>query len=209
MTDDSGTVVWEADYKPFGEATVNPNSSVVSNFRFPGQYYDQETGLHYNYHRYYDPKTGRYLRPDPIGLAGGINLFPYASNNPINLIDPFGLWGLNLGGSLIGVDFSTTIYDSKKGWFPISQPNLGVSTTLFGGGFQFAFDTPIHGDPCSEDDLNISWGLSRYLGMTYNTELTKGSVNIGLGLGLPVSFSSSVERFSKGLYNGLSKIFSN
>ena len=56
-----------------------------------GQYYDEETGLHYNYHRYYDPKTGRYLTPDPIGLGGGINLFVYASNNPINAIDPFGL----------------------------------------------------------------------------------------------------------------------
>ncbi len=91
MTDDTGTVVWEAYYKPFGEATTNPNSSVVNNIRLPGQYYDQETGLHYNYHRYYNPKTGRYLRADPIGLVGGINLYPYVQNNPILLIDPLGL----------------------------------------------------------------------------------------------------------------------
>ena len=64
---------------------------VVNNFRFAGQYYDQETGLHYNWHRHYDPATGRYLTPDPIGILGGINLFIYADQNPMNAIDPFGL----------------------------------------------------------------------------------------------------------------------
>jgi len=74
LTDVSNTVVWEGVYKPFGEAEVNPNSSVVCNFRFPGQYYDAETGLHYNYFRYYDPATGRYLRPDPsLNLKFGVN----------------------------------------------------------------------------------------------------------------------------------------
>ncbi|RJP74812.1 MAG: RHS repeat-associated core domain-containing protein [Desulfobacteraceae bacterium] len=58
---------------------------------YPGQYYDSETGLHYNYYRYYDPSVGRYLTPDPIGLAGGINLYAYALNNPTNLIDFYGL----------------------------------------------------------------------------------------------------------------------
>jgi RHS repeat-associated protein len=58
---------------------------------YAGQYYDAETGLHYNYHRYYDPKLGRYLRADPIGLAGGINPYQYAYANPVNLTDPYGL----------------------------------------------------------------------------------------------------------------------
>jgi RHS repeat-associated protein len=89
MVDSAGTVVWEAKYKPFGEAEVS--SKVVNNFRFPGQYYDQETGLHYNWHRDYDPGTGRYLTPDPLGLAGGLNLFPYVDNNPLNIHDPSGL----------------------------------------------------------------------------------------------------------------------
>lgn len=65
---------------------------------YPGQSFDQETGFHYNYHRYYDPRTGRYLTPDPIGLAGGINLFAYAWNNPVNSIDPIGLFGLGAAG---------------------------------------------------------------------------------------------------------------
>jgi RHS repeat-associated protein len=102
LTDSTNTVVWEGIYKPFGEADVNPNSSVVNNFRFAGQYYDQETGLHYNWNRYYDSRTGRYLTPDPLGIERGKNhLFVYAKNNPINSTDLMGLktgWGF--GGSL-------------------------------------------------------------------------------------------------------------
>jgi RHS repeat-associated protein len=102
MVDEDNIVVWEAKYRPFGEAQVHPYSTVTNNFRFPGQYYDAETGLHYNYHRYYDPRTGRYLRPDPIGLEGGINPFVYAWNSPNNSVDPDGLkvfyWGI--GGNV-------------------------------------------------------------------------------------------------------------
>lgn len=61
------------------------------NLRFPGQYFDQETGLHYNYFRDYDPGVGRYVESDPIGLSGGHNLYSYALANPITLIDPLGL----------------------------------------------------------------------------------------------------------------------
>ncbi|WP_218067738.1 RHS repeat-associated core domain-containing protein, partial [Escherichia coli] len=63
---------------------------VEQNLRYQGQYLDRETGLHYNLHRYYDPDVGRFMVTDPIGLAGGLNLYQYAPN-PLKYIDPLGL----------------------------------------------------------------------------------------------------------------------
>jgi RHS repeat-associated protein len=94
LTDSTGTVVWSADYKPFGEATITV-STITNNLRFPGQYFDQETGLNYNYYRDYNPVIGRYIQADPIGLQGGLNLFGYGQNNPIIKMD---FWGLEANG---------------------------------------------------------------------------------------------------------------
>ncbi|MCK4542700.1 MAG: RHS domain-containing protein [Spirochaetales bacterium] len=90
MTAVNGAVVWAAKYSSFGKANIEVET-VENNLRFPGQYFDQETGLLYNFNRYYDPKTGRYLREDPIGTRGGVNLFSYVLNNPLNRIDSTGL----------------------------------------------------------------------------------------------------------------------
>lgn len=61
------------------------------NLRYPGQYYDQETGLHYNYFRDYDPTIGQYVQSDPIGLQGGLSTYAYVGGNPLSFIDSNGL----------------------------------------------------------------------------------------------------------------------
>ncbi len=88
--DESQVVTWEAEYEAFGEAIVT-RQIIVNNHRFPGQYYDAETGLHYNWHRYYNAEIGRYVTSDPIGLVGGLNTFGYVGGNPLRYFDQTGL----------------------------------------------------------------------------------------------------------------------
>jgi RHS repeat-associated protein len=100
-TDATGEVVWRWDSDAFGvgEADLDPDSDteeVNVRLRYPGQYWDEETGLHYNYFRDYDPVTGRYVESDPIGLGGGPNTFAYVNANPITYVDPKGLFLLPL-----------------------------------------------------------------------------------------------------------------
>jgi RHS repeat-associated protein len=102
MTDQSGRIVWTASHDPFGAATVDEDPDgdgieVVMNVRFPGQYYDSETGLHYNYFRYLDTQTGRCTTADPIGQRAGANLYTYVFNNPARWVAPFGLDSISLG----------------------------------------------------------------------------------------------------------------
>ena len=115
MTDASGAVMWSASYAAFGKAMVDVGSAVVNNLRFPGQYYDQETGWHYNWNRYYDPNTGRYITEDPIGLEGeDVNLFKYSDQNPLMIFDFTGLkW---ICKEFITLADGTKIAQEAKSW---------------------------------------------------------------------------------------------
>jgi RHS repeat-associated protein len=97
------------------------NDGCASGKLFPGQYYDEESGLHYNYFRTYDPTIGRYIESDPIGLAAGPNTYAYVGGNPLRRIDPLGLGPgaaiacsvANVGGGLYDFYTSTeTLKDS-------------------------------------------------------------------------------------------------
>jgi len=102
MTGTDGQTVWQARYKTWGRLSQEEygsrfkpdphgrgNQPLPQNLRFQGQYYDEETGLYYNTFRYYDPDVGRFTTEDPIGLAGGENLYAYGPN-PLSWIDPWG-----------------------------------------------------------------------------------------------------------------------
>ncbi len=90
LMDETGKVVWAARYKAWGRVLRYDKREVEQPLRFQGQYEDAETGLFYNRHRYYDPDQARYITQDPIGLAGGNNLYQYAPNATA-WIDPLGL----------------------------------------------------------------------------------------------------------------------
>ncbi|MGQ0593581.1 MAG: RHS repeat-associated core domain-containing protein, partial [Gammaproteobacteria bacterium] len=89
-TGTSGAILWRWEGEAFG-STAPELASATINLRFPGQYFDAETGLHYNYFRDYDPSTGRYVQSDPVGLDGGINTYSYVDGNPLSETDPLGL----------------------------------------------------------------------------------------------------------------------
>jgi RHS repeat-associated protein len=144
-TDKQGNVVWSAQYNVFGRATIttpatSPDRPTISSeLRLPGQIEDEETGLHYNWHRYYEPGVGRYVTADPIGLAGGVNTYAYVGGgNPVNWIDPSGefliapmivgaIWG-------VGTDLFFQLILNHGRCIDIKQ--LGVSAVLgaIGGG---------------------------------------------------------------------------
>ncbi|WP_205298072.1 RHS repeat-associated core domain-containing protein, partial [Pantoea sp. Cy-639] len=95
LTDEQGNIAWAGQYKAWGEvreerSTWAKQHGLGNPIRFQGQYHDHETELHYNRYRYYDSKVGRLIRQDPIGYAGGINVYLYAPN-PVQWVDPLGL----------------------------------------------------------------------------------------------------------------------
>jgi RHS repeat-associated protein len=179
MTDESGSVVWRSTHDPFGAATVDPSSTVEMNVRFPGQYYDSETGLHYNYFRYYAPETGRYHTYDSIGLAGGINPYLYADANPLTNFDPLGLDTITYGANL-----------RIPTWLAVPVVRLlGLDTTpngiavgvaaSFPGFFGGEFDSGVF---AALDLGGLEFGAKITEGFSYN----KGSVCDLAGVGVDV-----------------------
>lgn len=127
-----GVEAWRWDSEPFGSSWATGLPGVVYNLRFPGQQYDADTGYHYNWMRDYNSWTGRYLQSDPIGLAGGLSRYSYVEGNPMNGIDPLGLWSFTIG-FFPGTGGQLTIGRNPNGsGFMSGQFGFGI-----GGGFSF------------------------------------------------------------------------
>ena len=131
VTPASDTLVWKWDYfannSAFGENAPSVQT-LTFNLRYPGQYYDQETGLNYNSARDYEPGTGRYIESDPVGLEGGLSTYSYANGDPLDAVDPSGLShffpGCNSGGCHAPAPAPGPWSPNPGGSAP-SRPNLG------------------------------------------------------------------------------------
>ncbi len=99
LMDSEGEIVWQATYRSWGAIEQLSISNIEQNLQFQGQYFDNETQLHYNTFRFYDAEIGRFVSQDPIGLAGGINIYSYAAN-PILSIDLLGWCSTRLGQNM-------------------------------------------------------------------------------------------------------------
>ncbi len=130
LLNENNTITWEAGYEAFGEASIT-TQQVTNNHRFPGQYYDKETGLHYNWNRYYDVTVGRYITSDPAGLYGGLNSYAYVGSNPLAYIDIMGLMKCKSTPLTPVVDYLDPV-KIEKTIFRLTYPGLRNPTTSIG-----------------------------------------------------------------------------
>ncbi|NLE46378.1 MAG: hypothetical protein GX620_16800 [Chloroflexi bacterium] len=188
-TNGAGNVVWRASNYAF-DRTVTLDSIGGLNLGFPGQYWDQESGLWYNYHRSYDPSTGRYIESDPIGLAGGLNTYMYVEGNPVNSVDPTGLakLSINAGGNgyfgLWGGSAESSIGFDTSGNVCYVSTTCGVDMSVgIGAGLSFGLGGG-SGEYCDSDvtteqtraELTVGTGV----GVTTNDDLSSGVVGRGM-----------------------------
>lgn len=164
LVDRSGAERWRWIAEPFGSTAAEPApaglAAVAFPLRFPGQYFDGETGLNYNYFRNYDSTVGRYIQSDPIGLAGGINTYAYVSGNPISKIDPLGL-------------LENYTFDRRAGTVTHDcECSSKTSISAFSGNYQYANRPEYEAFP---EHGPIPAG-KYYIVQPYNYSRTKGSV---------------------------------
>jgi len=133
VIDNSGTIVWQGDYRSFG-AVMETVSLLNNRLRFAGQYFDTESGLHYNGVRYYSPSDGRFTQPDRLGLFDGLNTYTYVYNNPLIYTDPTGEFGVVGGGIGAIVDVGLQLAQNGGNFGCVSWGQVATSAMLGAAG---------------------------------------------------------------------------
>ena len=183
-----GEILWRWEGEAFGVDSPTL-AKVKMPLRFAGQYADDETGLFYNYFRFYDPYTGRYVENDPIDLAGGLNRYGYVGGNPSLKVDPRGLveWnGTVLGGGFsipVGVlfDFYTLHTDCINGKRGFARVMAGSGTMGFGTPISIGGGSVTFEDNLSEVNPNVFNGVYAKFAYGFGFGLTVGGSQIQLG----------------------------
>jgi RHS repeat-associated protein len=211
VADGTGQIVWLWESDPFGATVPNedPDADTVLfslNLRFPGQYFDKETNVHYNYFRDYDSNIGRYTQSDPIGLSGGINTYAYVEGNPISRVDPLGLASL--------------IFQVGSSWVPgvggegnvgayISVHNGRLDVGLYSqGGMSAGYQTPGVSAQVGlmKGDVNTIRGITRNVNVAApllcGTAMTDDQRNLlGMSFGAGSKYGASLTHSETGAWS--------
>ena len=206
LTNSDGQVVWEASHTPLGQAIVN-RQDIEFNLRFPGQYADAETGTHYNYLRDYDPRTGRYLTSDPVGLQGGDNTYAYASNDVLGAIDVLGLssqfialaGGESAGGNVLN-NVASEPFSLSSANSAVTNPSVltpDVTDLDVTDTDNLITDYFALGSPCTSETgmENFAEQIERIVGGTYDSFLNMGNLLVADQIDWVLDNPESYERY--------------